>query len=90
MRVWLPYDMAQAHVEELWRNISCPSLLIYGKESWASDPRKDGRARHLPTSSIVTVDGAGHWVHHDKLETFMGLVEPFLQGRPVPSLPGVA
>ena len=90
VRVWLPYDMAQADVEQLWGNIACPSLLIYGRESWASDPRKDGRDRHFKAASIVSVEGAGHWVHHDKLETFMGLVEPFIHGKPVPTLPGVS
>ena len=26
----------------------------------------------------VTVDGAGHWVQHDQLDVFVGLVEDFL------------
>ena len=90
VRVWLPYDMAQPDVETLWRNIACPSLLIYGKESWASDPRQDGRAQHFKNATVVTVEGAGHWVQHDKLETFLGLVEPFIRGEPVPQLAGVA
>jgi pimeloyl-ACP methyl ester carboxylesterase len=90
VRVWLPYDMPQTDIETLWANIACPSLLIYGRESWASDPRKDGRDRHFRDASIVSVEGAGHWVHHDKLETFMGQVEPFIHGKPVPTLSGVA
>ena len=90
VRVWMPYDMAQPDVETLWRNIACPSLLIYGRESWASDPRKDGRAAHFSQATIVTVEGAGHWVQHDKLETFLGLVEPFIKGETVPALAGVA
>jgi len=27
---------------------------------------------------VVTVDGAGHWVHHDRLGEFMALVARFL------------
>ena len=90
VRVWLPYDMAQADIEALWGNVACPALLVYGKESWASDPRGDGRVSHFRDASVVSIAGAGHWVHHDQLPTFMALVEPFLRGEPVPtSLPGV-
>jgi pimeloyl-ACP methyl ester carboxylesterase len=90
VRVWLPYDMPYADVEALWRNITCPSLLVYGKESWASDPRNDGRAQHFRDAKVVSLAGAGHWVHHDKLETFMSLVEPFINGKPLPTgLPDV-
>lgn len=91
VRVWLPYDMPKDDIESLWRNITCPSLLVYGQESWASDPRKDGRIAHFQNATTVSLAGAGHWVHHDKLETFMALVEPFISGKPVPQgLPGVS
>ena len=90
VRLWPPYDMPQTDVEALWRQITCPSLLIYGKESWASDPRQDGRAAHFKNATIVSVDGAGHWVQHDKLDTFLGLVAPFIHGKPLPQLPGVS
>lgn len=90
VRVSLPYDIAQADVEALWQRVTCPSLLVYGAESWASDPRTDGRARHFPNAQIVRIAGAGHWVHHDKLNTFMALVEPFLRGGALPAgLPDV-
>ncbi len=90
VRVSLPYDIAQADVEALWQRVTCPSLLIYGAESWASDPRKDGRAQHFPNAEIVRVADAGHWVHHDKLDTFMALIEPFLRGDPLPTLADVS
>jgi pimeloyl-ACP methyl ester carboxylesterase len=91
VRVWLPYDMPQSDIEAIWRNIQCPSLLVYGKESWASDPRTDGRIAHFKNATTVSVAGAGHWVQHDQLETFMALVEPFINGLPVPTgLAGVS
>jgi pimeloyl-ACP methyl ester carboxylesterase len=89
-RVFLPYDMPQPDIEALWHNIASPSLMVYGKESWASDPRTDGRAAHFKDATFVQIAGAGHWVHHDQLETFMKLVEPFLKGEALPQgLPGV-
>lgn len=84
VRSWPPDDITQTDVARLWSRITCPALLVYGKESWASDPRTDGRAQHFQNPTIVQVSGAGHWVHHDRLDTFMALIEPFLGGRPVP------
>ena len=79
VRSWPPYDMPMADVEGLWARITCPTLLVYGKESWASNPAEDGRAKHFRNAEIVSVDGAGHWVHHDKLAEFLGLTQRFLQ-----------
>ncbi|MFV0298731.1 MAG: alpha/beta fold hydrolase, partial [Hyphomicrobiaceae bacterium] len=76
VRVFLPYDMPQPDIEAVWRNISSPSLMVYGKESWASVPRSDGRAAFFENATFVQLAGAGHWVHHDQFETFMQLVEP--------------
>lgn len=91
VRVFLPYDMPQSDIEAIWRNVSSPALMVYGKESWASDPRTDGRAAHFRSATFVQIAGAGHWVHHDQLETFMTLVEPFITGRPLPEgVPGVS
>jgi pimeloyl-ACP methyl ester carboxylesterase len=70
--------MALADVEGLWARITCPTLLVYGKESWASNPTEDGRTRHFRDAEVVTLEGAGHWVHHDKLAEFMARVGRFL------------
>jgi pimeloyl-ACP methyl ester carboxylesterase len=79
LRVWPPADMTQAELESLWASIACPTLLVYGKESWASNPVADGRAKHFRNARVLTIDGAGHWVHHDKLEEFMAALEEFLR-----------
>jgi pimeloyl-ACP methyl ester carboxylesterase len=78
VRLEPPYEMAQAEIEELWGRIACPTLLVYGRESWASDPVKDGRARHFRHARFVDVEGAGHWVHHDRLDEFLALLRGFL------------
>jgi pimeloyl-ACP methyl ester carboxylesterase len=72
--------MTNADVEALWGRIACPTLLVYGKESWASNPEQDGRARHFGDAKVVSVDGAGHWVHHDRLAEFLSLTRAFLRG----------
>jgi pimeloyl-ACP methyl ester carboxylesterase len=53
-------------------------MLIYGSESWASNPAEDGRAKYFRNAQVELVQGAGHWVHHDRLEVFMRLLAGFL------------
>lgn len=79
VRTWPPYDMPQSDVEELWRSITCPALLVYGRESQASNPLDDGRAAHFKTARVEYVDGAGHWVHHDRLDRVTELAHGFLK-----------
>jgi pimeloyl-ACP methyl ester carboxylesterase len=78
VRAWPPNDMAQAELETLWSGITCPTLLVYGNESWASNPVKDGRAKHFKTARVVDFDDAGHWVHHDRFEDFYKLTDEFI------------
>ena len=78
VRSWPPYDMTTAETEALWARISCPTLLVYGRESRASNPQTDGRVRHFRHVDVATVEGAGHWVHHDRLGAFISLVRAFL------------
>jgi pimeloyl-ACP methyl ester carboxylesterase len=79
VRAWPPYDMAVSEVEQLWARIACPTLLVYGKESWASNPEEDGRIRQFKTARVQSFEKAGHWVHHDQLEDFVDLVRGFLK-----------
>ena len=78
VRVNPPYDMSYPEIEKLWAQIACPTLLVYGKESWASSPLEDGRARHFRDARVVTFDGAGHWVHHDRLKDFLVTTREFI------------
>ena len=78
VRSWPPYDMPIEEVQALWGRITCPTLLVYGKESWASNPIDDGRISHFKNAEVASFERAGHWVHHDKLEDFMALTRRFL------------
>jgi pimeloyl-ACP methyl ester carboxylesterase len=82
VRVWPAYDMMAADVEQLWAAIACPTLLVYGKESWASNPLEDGRARHFHHAQVESFEKAGHWVHHDQLDAFLDKVVAFLHDVP--------
>jgi pimeloyl-ACP methyl ester carboxylesterase len=70
--------MTRDEIASLWSRISCPTLLIFGRESWAKDPREDGRAGFFRDARVLGVEGAGHWVHHDRLDLFLREVSAFL------------
>ncbi len=78
LRVFPPVELPAEDAWRLWSLIECPTLLIYGDKSWASNPVADGRAAHFRFAEVVTLEGAGHWAHHDRFEAFMEAVERFL------------
>ena len=77
-RTFPPYDMAQEDLEHLWGEITCPTLLLYGEKSWASNPAEDGRIDKFNTASVKLYKDAGHWLHHDKFDQFIGDLNDFL------------
>ena len=70
--------MAGRDVRFLWSRIASPTPLLYGKESRSGDPTQDGRAEPFRDARVVGVDGAGHWLHHDRLDEFLRIVREFL------------
>ncbi len=78
VRLWPAYDMTRDAIAELWGRITCPTLLVYGKESWARSPAEDGRVDYFRNASVLAVPKAGHWVHHDQLDFFLREVRAFL------------
>jgi pimeloyl-ACP methyl ester carboxylesterase len=77
-RVMVPYDMPHEDVEALWGEITCPTLLLYGEKSWASNPEKDGRIAHFKNARVNVYENAGHWLHHDQFDRFMAELKAFL------------
>ena len=78
VRAFSPVDLPPDELQELWGNIACPIMLVNGAESWASNPEEDGRAGFFQDVRVVELEGAGHWVHHDKLDEFLAAVRAFL------------
>ena len=70
------FDFREA--EEGWANISAPVLVMTGSESSLSRDTWGRRAAVIPTCRTVVVEGAGHWVQHDQLATFLQVAEGFL------------
>ncbi len=78
LNVWPFWDLPQGEIEALWRAVTCPTLLLYGADSWASNPETDGRAKHFRDARVVEFENAGHWLHHDQFDRFMDEVRRFI------------
>jgi pimeloyl-ACP methyl ester carboxylesterase len=78
LNVWPFDDVPEERTGELWMAITCPMLLLYGADSWASNPEADGRAAAFKTARVVEFENAGHWLHHDQFDRFMDELRAFL------------
>lgn len=78
IRSWPPNDFPHEEVRRLWGLITCPTLLIGGRESWHVELAEDDRVASFKAPQIAMFDAANHWVHHDQPEAFLAKVEEFL------------
>jgi pimeloyl-ACP methyl ester carboxylesterase len=78
VRIRSPYQFNLDDAKDIWAQITSPVLLVKGAESWAADPEKDGRTAVIKDRRSVTIEKAGHWVHHDQLERVMDQIHAFL------------
>ena len=68
-----------AGVENLWRRIDCPTLLINGEKSWSPNAEADGKTKLFKNAKAVTIKNASHWMHHDQLDVFCDVLADFLK-----------
>lgn len=78
LNVWEVEDIADEFLQQIWGAITCPTLLLYGANSWASNPVKDGRIRYFANAEVIEFENAGHWLHHDQFERFIATLRDFL------------
>ena len=78
LNVWMVEDVADEFLHQTWAAITAPTLLLYGADSWASNPEGDGRLDHFSTARVIEFENAGHWLHHDQFDEFMRTLQEFL------------
>ena len=78
VRAFAPIGLSPEETWKIYARIDCPTLLIHGTESWASNPQDDGRSKAFNNSSVAGIEGAGHWVHHDQFGRFLDVTREFL------------
>jgi Predicted hydrolases or acyltransferases (alpha/beta hydrolase superfamily) len=78
LNIWSASDLPTDEVIALWEAITCPILMLWGKDSFAASPASDGRMSHFPSARLIEYENAGHWLHHDQFDRFMADVTQFL------------
>jgi len=79
VRAISPYGHHIDDATELYGQITSPTLLFWGLESFAPVPDNDPRVKAIRNCRLVKVAKAGHWVHHDQLELFLKETTAFLE-----------
>jgi pimeloyl-ACP methyl ester carboxylesterase len=75
-----PFGHNLADTSEIYGQITSPTLLFWGLESFAPVPESDPRVLALHNNRLIKVPKAGHWVHHDQLDLFLKETTEFLEG----------
>lgn len=73
-----PLNLSDEDLRDLWSRVACPTLLAWGRDSFARNPAEDGSAACFPDARVVAYDHAGHWLHHDRFDAFLGDLRAFL------------
>jgi pimeloyl-ACP methyl ester carboxylesterase len=85
-------------IEAVWREVRAPVLWVMAAQSdipkWlagAGDAATEvaRRMRHVPNARLVTVDDAGHMLHHDQPREVARIVEEFIGETVIPAQAGI-
>ncbi|MCP9628825.1 alpha/beta hydrolase [Rhodopseudomonas palustris] len=79
-RVMAPHRLWPDDHLELWARITCATLLLFAGESFLRNPAADGITHYFPNARAETIEGAGHWLQHDRPDEVLRLVREFLLG----------
>lgn len=78
LRARAPYRLSLEDNIALWSRIACPTLLMAASESFLPDPATAGVLGHFSQAELVKIEGAGHWLQHDKPDEVIAVLRPFL------------
>jgi pimeloyl-ACP methyl ester carboxylesterase len=82
LRARAPYRLSLEDHMALWSRIRCPTLLVSGSESFLPDPATAGVISHFKQAELVKIEGAGHWLHHDRPDEVLDVLKKFLERAP--------
>ena len=79
LRARAPYRLSLDDYIGLWSRITCPTLLVSGNESFLPDPSTAGVMKHFQNATLARIEGAGHWLQHDKPDEVFDFLKKFLE-----------
>ena len=79
LRARAPYRLSLEDHIRVWSRIACPTLLVSGSESFLPDPATAGVMKHFDNAELARIEGAGHWLQHDKPDEVLDLLGKFLE-----------
>jgi pimeloyl-ACP methyl ester carboxylesterase len=65
-------------IARVWSRISSPTLWMWGEGSGLRDPEAAGLLAHFKQAELQKIAGAGHWLHHDRLDVVLASLRRFL------------
>jgi pimeloyl-ACP methyl ester carboxylesterase len=80
VRAFSPLIFSVEESAQMYGQITSPTLLFWGLESFAPVPENDPRLKAIRNCKLIKMPKAGHWVHHDQLELFLRETKEFLAG----------
>jgi pimeloyl-ACP methyl ester carboxylesterase len=80
LRARAPYRLSLEDHTALWSRIACPTLLVSGSESFLPDPATAAVLPHFKQAELARIEGAGHWLQHDKPAEVIEVLRTFLAG----------
>lgn len=73
-----PRDADDAELAALWRRIRAPVLIINSTRGYPHRIGQDDTLRHFRNAQLLEIGDAGHWTHHDRLQTCLDAIGEFL------------
>lgn len=72
------YSIPESDIVALWKNVSCPTLILNARQGYPHRIGQDGTDAHFQNVSLHDINDAGHWLHHDQLGDVVKHVRDFL------------
>lgn len=76
---WPVLNVPLDQLIELWKQITCPVLIINGDAGFGRRVGQDDTAKYFRNAQQVNIAGAGHWTYHDQLDKVLDAIQPFLR-----------
>ncbi len=73
-------ELRRSELPGFWRAVACPVLLLNGEDSRVRSRQHPDAGKYLRDLRSATIEGAGHWMHHDQPEAVISQIRRFLAG----------